>query len=62
MMRPGWLRQFAAVIRRVIGVPDYEHYLAHARQCHPGVAPMSPDAFAAEVLVQRYERPGSRCC
>ena len=52
----------AEAIRRVIGVPDYEHYLAHARRNHPGELPLSRDAFAAQALVRRYERPGSRCC
>lgn len=62
MMRFRWLRVLAAAVRRVIGVPDYDHYLAHARRCHPGDVPMSRDVFAAEALVRRYERPGSRCC
>lgn len=54
--------RIAAVIRRVIGVPDYEYYLLHVRRCHPNVQPMSRDVFVAEALVQRYQRPGNRCC
>ena len=61
-MRFRSLVAFAAMLRRVIGVPDYDHYLAHWRRCHPGDVPMSRDVFAAEALVRRYERPGSRCC
>ncbi|MEO7455373.1 MAG: YbdD/YjiX family protein [Gemmatimonadaceae bacterium] len=56
------VERIARVIRRVIGVPDYELYLRHARRCHPADAPMSPEAFAADALARRYERPGSRCC
>ncbi len=57
-----WLERVAAIVRRVIGVPDYEYYLAHARRNHPGQVPLSREAFAAQALVRRYERPGSRCC
>ena len=57
-----WLAHLAQAIRRVIGVPDYEYYLAHTCRCHPDELPLSRDAFAAESLVRRYQRPGSRCC
>ena len=62
MLRIGWLRHLATIVRRVIGVPDYEHYLAHARRCHPGEVTLSADAFVARALSRRYERSGSRCC
>ena len=57
-----WLREAANVVRRVIGVPDYDRYVAHVRVCHPGTEPMSREEFARERLASRYERPGSRCC
>ena len=57
-----WFRRVGDVVRRVIGVPDYERYVAHVRACHPGTLPMSPDEFARERLNSRYEKPGSRCC
>ena len=57
-----WARQAAAVVRRVIGVPDYEAYLLHMRQRHPQSVPLSRDRFLAEQLRAKYERPGSRCC
>ena len=57
-----WAQRAAAVVRRVIGVPDYEGYLAHMRQRHPGCAPLSRERFLAERMQARYERPGSRCC
>lgn len=52
----------AAVLRRVIGAPDYERYLAHVARRHPGDIPLSRDAFARDALARRYDRPGSRCC
>ena len=50
------------VIRRVIGVPDYDRYLAHARTHHPGCQVLSREAFTRERMEARYSRPGSRCC
>jgi uncharacterized short protein YbdD (DUF466 family) len=57
-----WLVSFASVVRRVIGVPDYERYLAHMRAHHRDERPLDASAFARDVLARRYERPGSRCC
>jgi uncharacterized short protein YbdD (DUF466 family) len=57
------LARAAQVIRRVIGAPDYERYLAHVRQAHSGTtAPLTREQFACDVLARRYDRPGSRCC
>ncbi len=52
----------AAVLRRVIGVPDYEHYLSHLTMRHPGTKALSRDEFMRQRLDDRYSRPGSRCC
>lgn len=52
----------AAVVRRIIGVPDYERYLAHARRCHPDQPLMSRDEFMRQRMVERYSKPGARCC
>lgn len=56
------LRRAAIVVRRIIGVPDYERYLAHLRERHAGVAPMSREEFERARLEDRYSRPGQRCC
>ena len=56
------LARVAAAIRRVIGAPDYERYVAHVRQARPGIAPLSREQFARDALARRYDRPGSRCC
>ncbi|MEO8563154.1 MAG: YbdD/YjiX family protein [bacterium] len=55
-------RRVAVVVRRIIGAPDYECYLAHVTCRHPGTTPLSPEAFARDALARRYDRPGSRCC
>jgi uncharacterized short protein YbdD (DUF466 family) len=52
----------AALVRRIIGAPDYAAYLRHVAQRHPGCAPLSEAAFLEERLQARYSNPGSRCC
>jgi uncharacterized short protein YbdD (DUF466 family) len=54
--------RIADVVRRVIGAPDYDRYLAHVSHRHPGCTPLSRDEFARDALSRRYDRPGSRCC
>ncbi len=56
------LARAAHVMRRVIGAPDYDRYLAHVRECHPDQKPLSKAEFERERLEARYSRPGSRCC
>ena len=57
-----WLARLAAIVRRIIGAPDYAAYVAHVRACHPEREPMGEREFVAERLNSRYEKPGSRCC
>lgn len=56
------LRRVAAVVRRVVGVPDYDGYVAHVRECHPGTTPMTRAEFERSRLEDKYSRPGQRCC
>jgi uncharacterized short protein YbdD (DUF466 family) len=56
------LRTAARIARTVMGVPDYERYLAHVRATHPNEPPLTRDEFARERLDVRYSRPGARCC
>ena len=56
------MTRIAQVIRRIIGVPDYERYLMHTRQCHPEQSPLTPEEFARDALIRRYSQPGNRCC
>jgi len=56
------LRFWVAVVRTVIGVPDYDRYVRHMRARHPDCVLLTPAEFANERLEARYRRPGSRCC
>lgn len=56
------LERAASVLRRIVGVPDYERYRAHMAECHPALPPMTRDEFERARLEDRYSRPGQRCC
>lgn len=56
------LERIAKVVRRIIGVPDYDAYVRHQQLHHPECAVLSPEAFGQDMLKRRYEKPGSRCC
>ena len=58
----GSIEQALCIVRRIIGVPDYDRYLAHHRAHHPDTAPMTEREFERQRLTDRYSRPGSRCC
>ncbi len=61
---------FAHVAKRVretahlmVGVPDYDTYLAHMAARHPDVTPMERAAFWREREAARFgEGRGLRCC
>lgn len=55
-------RYSVQLARRVIGVPDYEVYLAHLRQHHPERALPSYEEFFRERQEARYRGGGGRCC
>ncbi len=50
------------VVRRIIGVPDYDRYVAHMHAHHPDAELLSHDEFVRQRLVDRYSKPGARCC
>ena len=56
------LRRLGDLAQAVLGVPNYERYLAHMRAHHPGEAPMTASEFARERMESRYSRPGGKCC
>ena len=61
----GWrarFRQVSAVMRRIIGVPDYDAYLAHMHRHFPDCTPMDVRTFERERMADKYTQPGSRCC
>jgi uncharacterized short protein YbdD (DUF466 family) len=56
------IERAACVLRRIIGVPDYDRYVAHVHAHHPGAEPMSRDEFVRQRMIDKYSRPGGRCC
>ena len=56
------LSRIADVVRRIIGVPDYDRYVAHVQACHAGAVPMTREDFERSRLEDKYSRPGQRCC
>lgn len=55
----------AQTARLMIGLPDYETYVAHVRATHPDQEPMSREAFFIERQDARYGAGGrmiNRCC
>ena len=52
-----------AAAELVVGVPDYDAYLAHLAATHPGEAAMSREAFFRARQAARYGAGGGlRCC
>ena len=60
--REGAFTRVLAVLRRIIGVPDYDVYVAHMRAQHPECDVLSRDDFLRERMADKYSRPGTRCC
>lgn len=65
----GLLFKFATGIaktaRLMVGVPDYDAYVAHRRRAHPDEPVMSYEDFFRERQASRYGEGGgkiSRCC
>jgi uncharacterized short protein YbdD (DUF466 family) len=51
--------------RLMVGVPDYEAYVAHSKSVHPDRPVMSYEEFFRERQASRYGANGgkiSRCC
>ena len=55
-------RRALRVLRTIIGEPDYDRYLAHMREHHPGCEVVPYDEFMRQKQESRYSRPGARCC
>jgi uncharacterized short protein YbdD (DUF466 family) len=57
------LKRARQTARLMVGLPDYETYLAHRRAAHPGEPAMSRDAFHRERTERRYGAGATgRCC
>ena len=48
--------------RLMVGVGDYDAYVAHLREAHPDVRPLTRDDFVRAAQDRRFGRGASRCC
>lgn len=55
-------RHLTQSLRLMVGVPDYDTYVAHLRRAHPERVPMSYEAFFRERQQARYGGGTGRCC
>lgn len=55
-------RSLCSACRQVLGMPDYERYLAHAATLHPGEPVLSRNDYCAQVIERRYGQGVGRCC
>ena len=56
------MQKVLRVVRRIIGVPDYDTYVEYVCEHNPGATPLSRKEFERERMTAKYTRPGSRCC
>lgn len=57
-------RYLGQSMRLMVGLPEYDTYLAHMEKTHPDQAPMDYEAFFRERQEARYGGAGKRggCC
>jgi uncharacterized short protein YbdD (DUF466 family) len=60
-LRRAW-RHCVAAARRMIGVPDYDTFVAHLRARHPERPVPTYAEFFRERQEARYRGTGGRCC
>jgi uncharacterized short protein YbdD (DUF466 family) len=56
------LRAVGRACRQVFGIPDYERYLEHMAEHHPGAPVLSRQEFSAGAIDRKYGKGGQRCC
>ncbi|HEX8873652.1 MAG TPA: YbdD/YjiX family protein [Nitrosospira sp.] len=55
-------RYVSQSLRLMVGVPEYDIYVMHMRDKHPGQPVMSYEKFFRERQEARYDGKVSRCC
>ena len=48
--------------RQIVGIPDYERYLAHMAEHHPGEPVLPREEYFARAIDRKYGSSGPRCC
>ena len=61
-MTDTWLDGMRDAYHGIFGVPDYEAYLRHMRERHPGAAVETREKFARDWIDRRYGGMRGRCC
>ncbi|HYF39343.1 MAG TPA: YbdD/YjiX family protein [Gemmatimonadales bacterium] len=56
------LASLLQALRRIAGMPDYQTYVTHLRQCHPEQIVPTERQFYEDFLRTRYEGGPTRCC
>ena len=57
------LRGFCSACRQVLGMPDYERYLAHAAASHSQAPVLTRAEYSRLAIERRYGGGGGmRCC
>ena len=56
------LKRLRETAHLMVGLPDYDRYVAHRQVRHPGEAVMSRAEFVSERLANRYDGKTGRCC
>jgi uncharacterized short protein YbdD (DUF466 family) len=56
------IKRAAETARLMVGLPDYNRYLAHRRAVHPHEPAMSRAEFHRERTARRFGAGTSRCC
>lgn len=59
-----WRRYAGQTMRLMVGLPEYDAYVAHMRATHPEAEVMSYEVFFRERQEARYGGKGrvGRCC
>ena len=55
-------RYLGQSLRLMVGLPDYQTYVAHMESTHPDRAPMSYEEFFRERQEARYGVGQGKCC
>ncbi|MBB5392842.1 MULTISPECIES: YbdD/YjiX family protein [unclassified Herbaspirillum] len=59
-----WRRQAGRTLNLMVGMPEYDNYVAHVKHAHPDQCAMSYEEFFRERQEARYGGKGrvGRCC
>ena len=56
------LKRVATTFKRVVGMPNYDAYIAHLRAKHPECAIPNEREYYELYLQGKYNGVGNRCC